>query len=303
MTKTTKADTVLLLVTVMAASGWLFAKLGMSGFPPMGFMGLRFLAASFLIAPFAYKLLLSLTVRQWSVAMRIGLVQGVGLLIWSIALNQSNELSEGAFIASTMVLLVPVWGRLFFAEHIARDTLMALPVALAGLAMLALDGSWNYEPTQVMFLVSAAILAMHLNLLTHFGREVPALPSTCIQLAMVGATNLAGSLLFESYPREIAADVWIWLAASVLIATSLRYFLLTWGFRHSTSGHAAIIMILEPVWTSLMSVLWLGETLTQSKLAGCALIFIALMITRKRQIRKMIKPEKKTGTVAQEKLS
>ncbi|MGI9275242.1 MAG: DMT family transporter [Endozoicomonas sp.] len=303
MNKTTKADTVLLLVTVLAASGWLFTKLGISGFPPMGFMALRFLAASLLVVPFTYKLLLNLTARQWSLAIRIGLFQGVGLLIWSIALDKSSELSEGAFISSTLVLMVPVWGRLFFAKRIARDTLMALPVALTGLAMLALNGSWSYEPTQVMFLVSAALLAMHLNLLTYFGREVPALPSTCIQLAMVGLCCLAGSLLFESYPSKIPADTWLWLAAAVLIATSLRYFLLTWGFKHSTSGHAAIIMILEPVWTSLMSVIWLGEILTQRKLAGCAFIFLALLITRRQQVMKIIKPATKVSTVPMEKLS
>ncbi|MDF5372104.1 EamA family transporter, partial [Vibrio parahaemolyticus] len=46
------------------------------------------------------------------------------------------------------------------------------------------------------------------------------------------------------------------------------------------AGNAALIMILEPVWTVILSVLWYGEVLTANKLVGCVLILFSLIIYR-----------------------
>ena len=289
MTQTNKADLVILLTTVLASTGWIFTRMATEGgIPAQLFLGLRFLIAGLLVFLFCAKQILALPGRQFLLAAQTGLVQATGMAIWVTAISNSSQLSEGAFITSTLVIMVPFVGRLFFGTSINREVLLALPVACIGLALLALDSSWEFEPAQLLFLTSAVFFALHINLLSHFGRQVPAMPMTSIQLFMVGIVGLLGFTLFEQMPANINPTMWGWLVASILVATSLRYFMQTWGFKHSNPGYAAVIMILEPVWTSLMSVWLLNEILTARNIAGCLIILTALLITRFQQIRSLV---------------
>ncbi|MEP3348828.1 MAG: hypothetical protein ABJN96_02615 [Marinomonas sp.] len=44
-----KAEWILVLVTVLAAFGWIFSKEVLAGLPPLFFMGARFLIAGFVL--------------------------------------------------------------------------------------------------------------------------------------------------------------------------------------------------------------------------------------------------------------
>jgi drug/metabolite transporter (DMT)-like permease len=48
-------------------------------------------------------------------------------------------------------------------------------------------------------------------------------------------------------------------------------------------GHAALIMTLEPVWTSIIAAAWRGERMSHFQLIGCVLIFVALFFSRWRR--------------------
>ena len=88
------------------------------------------------------------------------------------------------------------------------------------------------------------------------------------------------SALFEAVPVSVDASIWGWFAASAVLATSLRYVMQTLGQKHSNPGNAALIMLLEPIWTVILSILWYGEQLSANKLLGCSLILLALIFYR-----------------------
>lgn len=48
-------EVILFFVTIIAASGWFFSKFALAEFPPIGFMGGRFLLAFLIYLPFAYS--------------------------------------------------------------------------------------------------------------------------------------------------------------------------------------------------------------------------------------------------------
>ncbi len=62
------------------------------------------------------------------------------------------------------------------------------------------------------------------------------------------------SWLTESWPATISLVTWKWFALSVLLATSLRYLMQTMGQKSANPTNAALLMLLEPVWTLVLSV-------------------------------------------------
>ena len=95
---------------------------------------------------------------------------------------------------------------------------------------------------------------------------------------VVGIVALTVSLFQERWPVSVSAETLGWFFAAVLISTSLRFFLLVKGQAAAPISHTALIMNLEPVWTALLAVVCLGTTISGVQLAGCAMIFFALLL-------------------------
>jgi drug/metabolite transporter (DMT)-like permease len=81
----------------------------------------------------------------------------------------------------------------------------------------------------------------------------------------------------------------VWIGASAIIGTSMRFFFQTWAQSLSATSHGVVIMVVEPVWVALFAALWFGESMAPMQLAGCLLIFTALLVNRWHAVRKFLK--------------
>jgi len=284
-----KNDFLLVGVTLLAAAGWMFSKNALQGMPPLYFLGIRFTLAGLTLAALAVPQLRQLSALQWRQATQLGSLFAVALMIWIVGLHHTEHVGEGAFITSMGVVIVPVFARFIFKDALPLSTWVAIPVALAGLGLLSLNRGIRLEPGQILFLVSATLFALHFNLITRVVASIPALALTAIQLTVVGIVSWSVALLVEDYPATVSLDIWGWVLAGALLASSGRFLLQTYAQSRTSASHAAIIMVLEPVWASLMAGLWLGESMTMLQLAGCSLIFMALLVNRWRVIRNLIR--------------
>ncbi|WP_087024037.1 DMT family transporter [Thaumasiovibrio subtropicus] len=276
-----RADIILILTTMLAAAGWVFSKQTIQGLPPFGFIGMRFVLASACLLPFCIGNFKRVTKPDIGKAMGVGCALALALLSWIYAVSISDTLGEGAFIMSLSMLFVPLiaWG--LFQQQPPRIFWFALPIAVLGLALLSVgDGDWQLSISQIGFLVAAVMLAIHFNLNSKYARRLPTLLLTCLQLFVTGCFGLLASGLFETFPDDVATDIWGWFLLSTILATSLRYVMQTTGQKGSAPTNAAIIMILEPVWTVLLSVTTYNEAMPINKMIGCALILLSLGVFR-----------------------
>ena len=284
-----KADLLLLVATLLAAAGWIFSKEALAGLPPLQFVGMRFLLAGVVLVAFSWAQLRRLGRDALSRSALVGLFFAVAMGLWIMGLMHASHVGEGAFIASLGIVLVPVFARLFFGERPPASTWAALPVALAGFACLSLDKGFHFEPGQWFFFGAALVFAFMFNLNSRVVRGVPVLPLSAIQVLTVGVLVLPASMLIEVWPKTVPTPVLFWLLASAIIATTLRFLIQLHGQSLTTPSHAAIILMLEPMWTALVAAWWFGETMSGLQLIGCGLISLALVLSRWRWIRRLLK--------------
>ncbi len=269
----------MVLVTLLAAAGWLFSKEAIRELPPAAFIGSRFLLAALLLLPLAWLREPLPTRAQLVRAAGCGTLLGASLLLWVTAISQSDALGSGAFIMSVATLMAPLaaWGA--FRAKPGRHYWLTLPIAIAGLLLLSSSTHWGVSLSLFWFLAAATTLGIQLAVHRHFAQSIAPTWLTCIQLAMTGLLGTLLSLLTEQWPEAgVSHGIWGWFAASVLIATTLRYWLLTHALSKMTTAHAALMMLLEPVWTLLLSTLFYSEPLGSAKLAGAGLVLGALVL-------------------------
>ncbi len=269
----------MVLVTLLAAAGWLFSKEAIRELPPAAFIGSRFLLAALLLLPLAWLREPPPSRPQMVRAAGCGTLLGASLLLWVTAISQSDALGSGAFIMSVATLMAPLaaWGA--FRAKPGRHYWLTLPIAIAGLLLLSSSTHWGVSLSLFWFLAAATTLGIQLAVHRHFAQSIAPTWLTCIQLAMTGLLGTLLSLLTEQWPEAgVSHGIWGWFAASVLIATTLRYWLLTHALSKMTTAHAALMMLLEPVWTLLLSTLFYSEPLGGAKLAGAGLVLGALVL-------------------------
>ncbi|MCF5902812.1 MULTISPECIES: DMT family transporter [Aeromonas] len=269
----------MVLVTLLAAAGWLFSKEAIRELPPAAFIGSRFLLAALLLLPLAWLREPPPSRAQLVRAAGCGTLLGASLLLWVTAISQSDALGSGAFIMSVATLMAPLaaWGA--FRAKPGRHYWLTLPIAIAGLLLLSSSTHWGVSLSLFWFLAAATTLGIQLAVHRHFAQSIAPTWLTCIQLAMTGLLGTLLSLLTEQWPEAgVSNGIWGWFAASVLIATTLRYWLLTHALSKMTTAHAALMMLLEPIWTLLLSTLFYSEPLGGAKLAGAGLVLGALVL-------------------------
>lgn len=272
----------LVLVTLLAASGWLFSYHALRGLPPLLFVGIRFISAGLILAAFGLKPIASLR-GDFSVlgqCLLTGLVLGAAMISWILGLHFTTALGVGAFIASLGAILAPIMAGLLFRARIARSTWLAASVATLGMACLGLQTGMSVHLADLLFLGSALGFSIQINLNSRFSGKIHALALASIQLTAAGLVSLAGSAMAEDWPTHVDAETGMWLAMSVVSATCLRFYLQIWAQGRTPLSHAAFIMTLEPVWAALLAMIWLGERMRAVQLLGSGLVLVALLIAR-----------------------
>ncbi len=270
----------LVLVTVIAAIGWVLSKYALEEFAPFTFISLRFLLAGLVLLALAWPQLATVSHQQVLRSIATGAVMGCSMLIWVLALQRTEYVGVGAFIISLNVVAVPLIGRLLFRQVISPQLLLALVPALLGLAMISLDDGFGLAPAQWLFVVSMLGFAVHLNLSSTYVRHVPALLLSALQLLTTGLIAGVAAILSEQWQSGLSATAWWILLGSALFATSLRFAIQNRVLQKISASHASMVFLFEPVWTAILSGLLLGERMTLPQLGGCALILLALLIYR-----------------------
>lgn len=275
-----QADLFLVCTTLIAAFGWICSREAVSGMPTMAFLGMRFFFAGLLLMAFCSRRDIQQAFHHRKQVLISGLLLASCMLLWIYGVATTRSLGEGAFIMSLSMLFVPIVAWSVLQARPARCFWISLPVGMVGLALLTLKHDITFEPSQFLFLGSAILQAIYFCYNTKYAAWVPVRPLAACQLTCTGLIAGVLSWSLESWPQQVPTSAWGWLAASVLLATSLRFWLQLKGQSMTTAASAALIMLLEPLLTVIAAALWYGEMMSVQQMLGCTLILAALLYYR-----------------------
>lgn len=291
LSRSAQSDVLLVMVTLVAAISWIFSKEAILLMPPILFMAIRFLLAAFCLLLFSATHLKQLTLPLLRRSLVVGAFFGLAMTSWVMGLATGETMGEGAFLTSLGVILVPVIARLAFKETPPFATWLALPVAATGLALLSLQHGFRIAPSQGYYLAAATLFACFYTLNTRATnadentQRAPVHPLAMTTILMFVATLVTGTASWyveaNVWPQvQISKALILWVLASAVIGTAMRFLMQTYAQSLSQSTNGAVILVLEPIWVALFSAFWFAERLSALQLFGCSFILLALLINR-----------------------
>ena len=187
------------------------------------------------------------------------------------ALNHTS-VARVLFILAVAPVLAALLARVTLGEPITRRTVLAMALALAGVAlMLGSPGEGSPAGDGLAFLAALAFAVM--IVITRWRHDVSMAPATCLSQAIL----VVAFLPFAS-PGEISGDDVFWLAALGIGQIGLGFALLTVGARLIPAAQVGLITLLEVVLGPLWVWLALDERPSTLTLVGGAIVIGAIVI-------------------------
>ncbi|MGI8860742.1 MAG: DMT family transporter [Rubrobacteraceae bacterium] len=265
----------LMLVGITAVWGWTFVVVrdAIALYGVLPFLAVRFALAAGALAPFSVP---KLTRQTLLVGGGIGVVLAVAYLFQTLGLLFTTPTNSG-LITGLFVVFAPLADRIFFGASFSRQVIVAVVLSLIGMVLLAGGGPEGVNPGDLLTIVCAAALGLHIALLSRYAAGYDA-------LSLAFAQILAMSVLFVLFwpffdPVELPPrGVWIALLVTGLVASAGAFWVQTFVQQRIPAARTAIILTMEPVFAALFGYWLAGDRLVIVQITGAVLILSALIV-------------------------
>lgn len=287
MPSISKAEAVLILITVIWGGTFLLVQTALTYSGPLFFVGLRFAAAASIVALFSLRILRDLTLLEFRAGVFIGTSIMLGYGLQTIGL-QTIPSSQSAFITALYVPFVPLLQWLVLGRRPGLMPTLGIGLAFAGLMLVSAPNgaSLNFSPGEMATLVSAIAIAAEIILIGAYAGKVDVRRVTVVQLATASVL----SFLLVGPTGEALPDFSGWLVVSAVglgAASAVIQLAINWAQKTVSPTRATVIYAGEPVWAGIVGRL-AGERLPGIALFGAALIVAGVIVSEMKGRAKMV---------------
>ncbi|MFI0768528.1 EamA family transporter [Streptomyces sp. NPDC021218] len=269
------------LVTALWGVNFVVIEVGLDHFPPLLFCALRFLVAAlpavFLVGPPRVA---------WRWILGVGLALGVakfGLLF--IGMHEGMPAGLSSLVLQIQAVFTALFAAVVLGERPGRRRLLGMAVALAGIAVAAVDEGTSGPLIGFVLVVAAAAFWGVSNVLTRKAAPPDAL-NFMVWVSLVPVLPLLGlSLMFEGARPDLDALSrldWAGVGAIVYVAWVTTVFGFgVWGFllRTYDASTVAPFSLLVPVFGMSSAALVLGEGISAPRWLAAALLVGGVALT------------------------
>ncbi len=273
-----KAECVLVLITMVWGGTFLLVQHAMTVSGPMFFVGLRFAAAASIVALFSWRSLRELTLFELKAGAFIGVAIMLGYGLQTVGL-QTILSSQSAFITALYVPFVPLLQWLVLGRRPGLMPSIGIMLAFTGLMLLSgpAGASLNFSSGEIATLISAVAIAAEIILISTYAGRVDVRRVTVVQLA---TTSVLAFLMIVPTQEALPGFSWLLLASAVGLgaASAAIQVAMNWAQKSVSPTRATLIYAGEPVWAGIAGRL-AGERLPGLALFGAALIVAAVIVS------------------------
>lgn len=289
-----------LLTAVLAVStSAILIRFAQNDAPSLVIAALRIAVASLALAPIAWARhsaeLRALTRRELWLALFSGLFLAVHFATWISSLEYTTVASSVVFV-STGPLWVALVSPIFLKEHLSRAALVGLGLSLLGGTIVGLADacSWNSGlncPSLSTALEGRAMWGNFLALMGAWavtgyfviGRKLRAGMSLIPYIFLVYSVSALALLATVFITREPLTGykpvTYLWIVLLALVPQLIGHSTYNWALRYIPATLVATVNLGEPIGSSILAFLILGEVPGTLKIFGALFILLGIYLS------------------------
>lgn len=254
----------------------------MDNIGPLTFIGLRFLVATAAVLPFALRETASATkplcLSDYKAFATLGIMLFSGMVLQQTGLLTTSVTNAG-FLTGIYVVLVPILGVLLFSQWPHPVVWLSAVFSLTGIFMLSGGALTSFNQGDWLMIAGALFWALQGLFIARYalriGRPVT---MACIQFAVVAVAGIIAAIFFEQTSWQAIQSATPEILFTGIFSSGVAFTLQAIGTRYTSAPQAAIFLSSEALFAALFGAILLNERLPLIGLAGCALIFVSMLM-------------------------
>lgn len=283
----------LIVTTIIWGSAFVVMKNSVDIISPTYLLALRFTIAAIALILVFWRKVMAIGRSDLRCGGLLGVFLFVSYFFQTYGLKYTTA-SKNAFITTLYVILVPFLHWFFNKTKPKKNNITAACIAVAGLALLSLEGDLTINLGDLLTLVCGFFYAVHIVFIDRYTVDHDPIKMTVLQMVTAAALSWIIAPVLEGpfHGSVIDGAMMISLLYLGIFSTMIGFLLQNVGQKYLTPNTSSILLSFESVFGLIFSVIFLGDPLTLKLMAGCVLMFAAVILSEYRK-----KPTVKTKTV------
>ncbi len=277
----------LLLGAVIWGAAFVAQSIGAEHVGPFAFGGIRFLLGALVVLPILWfshrKKEKGWDKQPFSAYLRAGAVCGTALFLAATFQQYGIErttVGKAGFVTALYILLVPLFAFVVYRRRIGGRILAAAAVGVVGIYLLCVSGDFTVSEGDIYVFIGSVFWAVQILMIEHFTARLDGLKFAAVQFFVCAALSLACMLIFERNTLAGVAAAAPALLYCGLLSVGVGFTIQAVFTKDTGPTVASLMMSTESVFSAVFGFLILHETLTPRQLAGCALVFGAVVLAQ-----------------------
>lgn len=205
-----------------------------------------------------------------------GLLMSGSFFLQALGLRFTSA-GSSAFLTCAGTLFAAFYAWPILRQRPTRAVLGGIALALAGSALLSLDGALRLGGGELITLAGATLYALQIVWVARHAQRLDAMSVMLVQTATVAAVLVP----FAGDPRAAIAslgpDTWVPFAYLAIAGSTVAPLLQLWAQRSLSAGRVGLLFALEPLFALVFAITLGGERFEARWWVGAALILAAVV--------------------------
>ena len=275
-----KAELLMVSVTLAWGSSYLLMKVGLNGIGPFNLIALRFGIAFLCMTLIFLPRFRSLTCKTCLKGVLMGSILFLIFTGMVCGVNHTTASTAG-FLTSTTVILVPILKSVLSRTLPAKSVIVSICVATFGLFLLTAKDGVALDKGALLCLMGAFFYAIYIIVLDKIAKKEDAFLISIIQLGVASALGMAFMFLVEVPSLPKTSLEWGAVACLGLLCSAYGFVIQPIAQKYASPERIGLIFALEPVFSAILSFLFLHEILEPRGYIGAILILTSVILSEK----------------------
>lgn len=194
-------------------------------------------------------------------------------------MEAGTDSGKAGFITALYVVLVPIIG-LFLKKRFPKVFWAGLALAVIGLYLLCIGGSFALSSGDLLLLLCAAAFAVQILLIDRFAGSLEPISFCIAEFAFAAVFSAAFALFTETPDWEKVLEYALPILYVAVFSCGIAYLLQIVAQREGDPAIVSLLFSMEAVFSVIGGAIILSQRMTAREYAGCALILAAIVIAQ-----------------------
>lgn len=219
------------------------------------------------------------TRKLWIGGMLCGAALSAASFLQQYGIDQGIPAGKAGFITALYMSLVPLFG-LFLRKKTRWFVWIAAGLAVISLYLLCVRDGLTIELRDIWVILCAVMFAVQILIIDHYTALVNCVRLSCIQFLTTFVLCSVPALLTETFePAAVTQNLFPILYLGIA-SSAIGYTLQMLAQKGSNPAAVSILLSMESVFSVIFGALVSGEVLSSREYAGCAIMFLAVLLTQ-----------------------